>query len=287
MTEATADLGVRWDFPEGPSLYYRDEDHSYWRCKEDGSRGKRLTGVTTSIKPIDFNPDRLLTWAAKMQCIGVAELAAPVLADPMLDPAALGWLNSQEAIWAALEEAELTFEHVREKAAKRGTNVHVLALQALGEGRMPDYEAMTEEERGYAGGVVEWWMDHDPQPLQVEQVVYSDTLGVAGTMDLRCNLPGGGGANGAGLPVLVDAKTSSYIAPRDHLQLAAYDYCSRECGIGGTAEQYVLHLHPDGSYQFIPGIATHDDFIAVVDIYRRAAKLDREARKAWASTKDG
>lgn len=277
--------------PNNIRLWYFDEDHSYWRCKEDGGRGKRLTGVTTAIKPIDFRPDTLMRWAARENGKGIAILASDGLSLEEAEDmrVALGWLESGEAIWAALEEASLTYDQLRDAKATIGTNVHEQALRALAQGAaVPFFENMTPEEQGYAQGVVRFWLDHDPEALQVEQVVCDPTLGVAGRLDLRgrlraecqvgacpCHLGGVG---------LLDAKTSRYVGTRDHVQVAGYDHLAVVCGIGPSDWRGVLHLRPDGSYALHAGaggkpVATTKDFLAAVDLYRRAARIERDARR--------
>lgn len=272
-----ADPGTRLDFPDGSAVFYVDETHAYYRCKPDGSRGKRLTGVTTAIKPLDFRPDNLMRWAANLNCDGVAELASAVLSstDPDTLPDALAWLETGDGVRAALEESELTWQHLRDRAATRGTNVHARALGALAEGKaVPDLDDLTDEERGYAQGVVKFWLDHDPEPTHVEQVVFSDSLGIAGRFDLRAKLSTRKGI------CLIDAKTSRFISDGAHAQVALYDHLARECGIGGTDHQLILRLAADGSYELIECQADHEDALLAVDLYRRAARIGREARKA-------
>lgn len=282
--------GALYQLPNGTACFYVDADHSYWRARPDPKnegawiRGKRLTGVTTAIKPIDFDPGRLLNWAAKTNGIGIAQLAAQTLDEEAVDidglRSDLAWLRSADAIWDALQAASLTFDDVRDQAATRGSNVHELALQALATGKpTPDYAALSEEEAGYANAVSSFWLDYEPQPLQVEQVVYSEDLGVAGRMDLRATIPRLDGI------VIVDAKTSKYIGEKDHVQLAGYEALADICGIGASVGQHVLQVRADGTYLLIPGAASSEDFLAAVDLYRRRARIQKDARAAWAVAK--
>lgn len=286
----TEELGELVELPSGMRLLYRDEDHSYWRCKDDGSRGKRLTGVTTAIGPIDFEKERLLAWAARMQCLGIAELAAPALADgPTVDLRRLSWLSSQESIWRELEEYHLDFLSIRDQAATIGTNIHerVFWRLAAGEPAVPEYAALSPEERGYADATVSFWLDHDPDPLQAEQIVADERLGIAGRFDLRARLhpcqdqrcPCRIGHR-RNLPALVDAKTGKWISEASHVQLPAYDYLADLCGIGRSWPLLLLHLHDDGSYQLIQAQGRQGDFTRAVDIYRRRARIQRADRKA-------
>lgn len=295
----TDDLGKLIELPSGMRLFYRDEDHSYWRCKDNGERGMRLTGVTTAIKPIDFEADRLLNWAARTQCLGIAELAAPILMEgPTVDVKRLAWLSSQDGIWEELEAHELTFTDVRDRAGTVGTNVHELALGKLARGEpVPSYDEMTEEEQGYAQGVVAFWLDHEPEPEQVEQVVADEGLGIAGRFDLRaglrpCRRPGCPCAKGprinrqrrlrglSPLPTMVDAKTGKWIFPKDHVQLPGYDHLSQLSGIGRSWPLLILHLRPDGSYELIEAKGRRGDFTRAAEMYRRRARIERAARRA-------
>lgn len=273
------------ELPNGSALYYveRERDgktwHEYYRAKpakvgEGWSRSKRLTGVTTAIKPVDFDPGRLLAWAARTQLLGVAELVSSKIDDPNVQREDLRWLTSQESIWRELEHAELTFEDVRDRAGRRGTNVHELALRALAEGKpVPEFAELRDDEQGYARAVAEFWLDNEPEPLNVEQVVLHEKLGVAGRFDLRAKMQGN--------VVLLDAKTSGYVGHGAHVQLAAYDYLARECGIGGSDEQMALRLADDGGYELIPSEASHEDFLAALDVYRRVGRIRNAATAAW------
>jgi hypothetical protein len=262
--------GELFKMPNGEAVYYVDADHSYWRCKDDGKRGTRLTGVTTVTKTLDYDPGRLLNWAAKVQCIGVAELYA------QCDPEELHWLSTQESIWAELEAHELDFENVRDRAAKRGTNVHEMALRALAMGRpVPDLEGLTEEEQGYARGVMKFWLDEDPQVEQVEQIVYSSRLGVAGRLDLRGKL------KSFDSPGVLDAKTGRWISAAAHAQVGGgYPLLAGESGFGESDWALILQLTPDGDYDLLPAQGTPEGFEAAVVTYREAGRINREAGKA-------
>lgn len=279
--------GERIDLPDGSRVWYFDEDHSYWLCKEDGGRGKRLSGVTTVISPFDSDyssKQNLLKWAARTNGIGVAQLAAEGLSLEDVEDmrSALGWLGSADSIWTELEEAKLTFEDVRDKASKRGTNVHEMALAELGRGRpVPKFEGMTPEEIGYAKAVAAFWLDKSPDPDAVEQVVFSPEMFVAGRLDF---LGGLGTREGRGV---IDAKTSGFIGVKDHVQVAGYRMIAKECGFGDTDWGYILQLREDGTYRLIESVATPEQFKLGLDTYRAAGKIKREAKDAWARASVG
>lgn len=284
----------RIDLPSGATLWYVDDGHpseqmrhSYWRHNEKtGKRGTRLTGVTTAVKTLDYDPDRLLTWAAKTQCIGIAELVGPVLLGEV-GVEELAWLASHESIWRELESAELTFEDVRNRAATKGTNVHRYTLEALAKGRaVPDFEQMTDEEIGYSRGVVAFWLDHEPEPEQVEQIVYSVRLGVAGRLDFRGRIArcedehcACHAIDTAAIGVL-DLKTGNYLSAAAHAQVGGgYPRLAGESGFGESEWALILKVRADGSYELVEAEGTPEGFEAAVAAYREAGRISREAEK--------
>jgi hypothetical protein len=273
------DKGLLVALPSGERVYYVDDTHAYYLCKEDGDRGKRLTGVTTITKVFDTDSSRLLNWAARTQCIGIAEAwAAGGSSD---------WLASADEIWAHLESLGLTFEDVRNKASRIGTNVHVHAFEAMGRGdEVPDFEKLTKDEQGHSNAILKFWLDHEPAAEQVEQIVFSPKLGVAGRLDFRgklspcddlscpCHkLPKG--------PGVVDCKTGKYIFAADHLQVAGYRRLSKESGYGDSKWATLLHTRADGTYELVVSQASPQHFNAAVKCYRHVGEVDRKARKAW------
>lgn len=75
----------------------------------------------------------------------------------------------------------------------------------------------------------EWRARQDFKPLMVEQVVWSETHGYAGTLDLVAKYP-------SGLFVIFDWKVSSGIYPESLLQNAAYRCALYEMGHGPSPE---------------------------------------------------
>ncbi len=247
------------------TVWYRDEDHSYWmEVTKDGRGSGRLTSVSTIVKPFDFDPGRLLRWAARTTTDGVASLADDSL-NEWPDIGALSWMRDGEALWEQLTEAKLLYSDASTKAAKRGTNVHKFALETLASGEPIDLDAMTDEERGYAEGVWAFWCEHKPKPIHSEKVVADLDLRVAGRFDLIYE-------DSKGEPVLLDCKTSKWIGPAMHAQLAGYKHCEP----GPISRTELLQVKPDGSYELIEGRATENDFLNAVAVYRRAAEMKRK-----------
>lgn len=289
-------VSARVDFeqhrmPSGGTVFYRDADHSYWLSieqKADDWKGKdRLTGVSTVSGPFDFKPDLLINWSARTTREGVCEVYHESIAgvEDGLD-LDLSWLASPESIKKALSDRGVSHDNVRDDAADRGTKVHKHALYALAQGKMlAEHDKLNEVEQGYARGIEECWLEHDPETLQAEQVVMDASLLVAGRFDWRgrfrrqCGRPWcacmemvrGGVA-------MLDAKTSGFIPLKHHVQVAGYMHCTSSSGFGYCDMGMILQVGPDGGWQLIPCRATRKDFKAAVKVYRRAAHIQKLAR---------
>lgn len=263
-----------YTLPSGTTVAYRDRDHSYWR-ETDGLKGSgRLAGVTTVIAPMDFRPDGLMAWAARLTREGVAALVAEWWQDDSQFEMDARWLHSGDSIDAALEAARLRYTDVRDDAATRGTNVHLLALHALASGRpVPDFTGMTEEEIGYAKGVAGWWLHESPQVIESEFLVADLDLGVAGRPDLLCTLSDGRVA-------IVDAKTSGYLSAKFAVQLSAYARLAVISGYTAPEVGIVLQVTPDGGFNAVEIELDEADFLAALDVYRRAGRINGVLRKA-------
>lgn len=273
--------------PNGSQVVYRDRDHSYWQSASVGAGGVskcsgRLTGVSTVVAPFDWRPDNLMKWSARLNGEGVATLAAEGLSLEEGDDmrAALAFLTSGDSIWQALADAKLLYLQVRDEAADRGTAVHKHALHRLATGaRMVDLDALTPEEQGYARGVMGFWHECEPVAKYAEQVVYHPDLGVAGRLDLICDLTWNGVRY---RDAVVDAKTSGFIPNKHHVQISGYEDCAIESGLlDAPAEAgFILQVTAAGGYELIPVTSTREDFHVAVDLYRRAARIGREAGAA-------
>lgn len=185
-----------------------------------------------------------------------------------------------------LKAQKLTVNHVRDKAADRGTNVHS-ALEAWVEtGITPDPEVFPENERGYVAGLVAFINDAHPHPLASELMVAS-TEGYAGRFDLLANLDFAGEVVTKTYPKrkpvrenvngvwLLDLKTSKSVYTTYHLQLAAYRKAMEECGYGTADQTGVVRLTDDGRYELVRGVAQYEDFLAILNAYRALKGLPK------------
>lgn len=249
------------ELPNGTRCFYKDADHSYWRCKADGTRGTRLTGVSTVSAPLDFRPDPLLRWASRLTLEGVVRAFAgqEVPSDPFVLSARLADLN-------------LDWESIRDEAGAGGTNIHAQVLHALATGgEVPNLDDLPPEQRGKGQAVMKWWLDHDPTVLQAEQVVLCEEHGFAGRFDLRCEIQG--------VIHMVDLKTGGFIPTKAHAQVAGYDLGAIESGFGPSTCLVIVQVAEDGTYRQIPVHATHEDFLAAVRVYRAAGRIGGAAKR--------
>lgn len=92
------------------------------------------------------------------------------------------------------------------------------------------------------------WMDEwRPEPISMEESLYSKKYGYAGTPDLVANIP----YRTTGLVAVVDYKTGAYSMAGP--QVAAYEQLYRETSkYRKVIKRYVLQLPKTGPYQFKP-----------------------------------
>lgn len=187
----------------------------------------------------------------------------------------------KDELYDVVNQYKLTVNHVKSRAADRGTGVHN-ALEAWAAiGKMPDPNAAPWEEKGYVSGLLAFLKDAalgELKPEMMEVTVASIEHGYAGRFDLLARnekdmrvvtkiypktkpkyttVP-------AGQRLLIDLKTSKDIYPTHLLQLEAYEGGLVECGYGSTDARAVLHVTADGRYEFRQAKATLADYVAIV-----------------------
>ena len=197
--------------------------------------GEKVPGVTSILNglPKPF----LQFWSAKM----VAEFAV----DNFGAYSSLVMNGQRQAAIDLLKAAPRRYTKER---ADIGSDAHDLFERiARGEdiGRVhPDLE-------GYVEQFNKFLADFQPNYLMMEETVWSDSVGYAGSFDAIAEI--------GGEVVIIDNKTTKSVYPEVGLQLAAYRYADHVVrpdgnkvplpkGISGGA---VLHIHPD-NYELIP-----------------------------------
>lgn len=223
--------------PNGAVVWYRDSDHQY-NSSEKFTRNTRIAGVSTVSKcDGDNNSDPLIDWGVRLDREGVAREASLGLslddADDMR--AALSWLESGESIGQTLKQEKLTWRDLRHEAGTRGSLSHDV-LQSLAEGKTPEVQS------GYDRAVVHWWESRQPEPILVEQVVYSELEKFAGRFDLLCKING--------QTVLCDLKTSKWASNSFAVQLNLYLLAGREAGLFQNVDRLaIIQVREDGTFR--------------------------------------
>lgn len=186
-----------------------------------------------------------------------------VLSNGVSKPALVGWAANVTAEYAVDRWDELSqmkpSERLnllkkaryddRDKAARRGTDVHKLA-QALADGEEVD---VPDELAGHVESYVRFLDDWEIGPILNEATVVSFRHGWAGTLDLVADL------EHRGTRALLDIKTSrSGIFGETALQLAAYRHAdvwideeSVERPMPDVDEVFAVHVRADG-YSLLP-----------------------------------
>lgn len=153
-------------------------------------------------------------------------------------------------------------EDILEAAAARGNRVHDWAEAFLLGRRAPIPAAREEELR--CSAFVDWFEEEEPEVIDVERLVYSHEIRVAGKLDILTQ-------DTDGKLVITDIKTGN--SPKVYtsypIQQALYSIAVREMnGLDYYPERRILQLPKDGSYR-LKTLDNPEDF----DIARAAASV--------------
>lgn len=172
----------------------------------------------------------------------------------------------------ALTAKKLTVNHVKTRAATRGTSLHDALEAYMRDGTVPMPAGFPEADRGYVRALAKAMLDLNPVPLAMEVVVGSAAHGFGGRYDLLCELGGN--------QVRLDLKTGKRVYETAHLQLAAYELAALEMGETRSDYQAILRLGEDGAFEFTVGRADPAEFLAVKAAYDAVTRVKREVREA-------
>lgn len=130
-------------------------------------------------------------------------------------------------------------DHIVKKASKEGTQTHNLIEQLIkGEEVewMDQYGNAKYSEQVWrmAMRFVEFWKQVKPEPISVEEFVYSDKLEYAGTADFICKIDGE--------VWMIDFKTSNGLYRTYDMQLSSYAKAWEEMGKGKIDRSGILWL---------------------------------------------
>lgn len=263
--------------PSGVKLFYQDEPKRLYTVN-----GKWVPSVTTILGVLD--KPALPWWGMKIGVEGVLKL----LSDGVLRFEDLDDLPDTETAVEALTASKLTVNHVKDKAGSRGTSVHRALEDWADFGKWPDPFAYPAEEQGYVRGVMAFLEDAAPEVIASELMVGSVVHEFAGRYDLlailgerevvtrlypkrkpkRETIDGG--------VYLLDLKTSKNVYTTHHLQLAAYEGATRECGYTPSDFRGVVRVSPTGGYELVRSDRGYfDAFLAVNECWRAMESLKK------------
>ena len=212
-------------------------------------------------------------------------------AEPILPGAGLV-VAGMEQVVELLKKHQLTVNHVRDKAGDRGQAVHDALEHWAQTGARPDPSVFAPTEQGYVRGLLAFLNDvPSAEPVASEVLVASSEYGFAGRYDLRLRTTEEHDVVVHRTPVkgpqyrrlapgeyLGDLKTSSGVYPSHARQLEAYEQASIESGYPETEARGILHVGPEGTYEFVRSWATFQDFRAVLDVWQSDQDM-KEAKK--------
>lgn len=201
---------------------------------------------------------------------------------PVVDKGGAWDAATNQEIVDLLTLEKLTTNHVKDKAASRGGNVHD-ALELWGQTKMlPVSESYPEEERGYVEALRAFLLltQGNIETRGLEVMVGSLEHRFAGRYDLdvffekpfevaRRVFPKKKPAFmtvQAG-PWCIDLKTSKSVYNTHLLQLEAYEIARRESGHEPNVGLAVLHVMPDGRYEFVPSTLGPEAFLKLRTAY--------------------
>lgn len=306
--------------PSGLGIRYEGSRHRYWLQHPD----KRLPGST--FEDIFENPQEgddwcqvesvsrvlkcldkpaLPWWGMKIGVEGVMRLIqagdvrlnSPVEVE--LDEEALAKKKPNvpiptdpvERAVERLTQRELTVNHVKHRAGRRGQTAHDAFETYCRTGVRPYAPAFPDAERGYIVALNRFFDDAEMRGGFSENMVgswdhmlagrYDRWTHLSGTLvarlDKKTHEPTGVTEEWNDVHALLDVKTAKHVYPEHWLQLEGYQGLSVESGLGGFEERAVIHLTAEGFYEVRKSEATYDDFLAVLVVSRIMKRLGKEA----------
>jgi hypothetical protein len=225
MTQPTLAFGLR---RKGRHYPWPPQDPTDWPRNQWGSvdpetlETEAVPSVTNVLGVVD--KAALKYWAAEM---AIREMHGNVYKD----------------VEAAIRAHKNACDRVANRRAEAGTRAHTLAERLTNDTALPS--SISEEDEKYADGYLEFWSDHDPEPVAVEATLYGD--GYAGTADLVAKLT----VNFSRLLVVADYKTKG---ERDEKKLARYGilYDEHRMQLAALAKAHSLAVPVDIGWRVDP-----------------------------------
>lgn len=226
--------------------------------------GHDYPSVTSVISYVFGMPPEMANWVAKNSALrALREQRAAKKAGKRITQDQLVKLAMTER-WRLLKDSQL-----------KGTTLHTWAEKYYTNGETPT--EIPKEYQGYWNSFVRFNEFFKLKAILQETVVHSDKFKFAGRMDFYGTL----NHQGEEKRVLVDFKTSNFLASHYGLQLAAYKHCLEQMGYP-VDECYILHLRSHGFYEFVKFDDDLEDFLSIRKIFDWKKKREQpEFELAW------
>jgi hypothetical protein len=224
-------------------------DKRWYRIHEDQPEYPSVTTILQVLaKPA------LVAWSAKVEREMVMNVSKELYLDAPAAPKMTGaaWLTTlQTRLGTAKAHKKLL-----EKAGDIGSQIHSLIEWSLKASLMKDAgpsPRICDKAQWAFMAWEDWRKSIDLKPIWVEQTVWSDRNGVAGTMDLFAELSGEVTAKHwltgekvtktlTSTPAILDWKSGKRVYPEAFLQNAAYRSFLREMGHGDPQDGLIVRL---------------------------------------------
>jgi predicted RecB family nuclease len=242
--------------------------------------GTRYPSVTSILQVI--GKPALINWAANVERTMVTEAAANLYADLPLDAPRMNRLAFLATLASRVGQ-EKAHEKAKVKAGEIGSEAHARVeweiRTQLGQKAGP--EPMVQGPALWAFmAFQDWWKEAGLRPVFLEQSIYSQQYGYAGTMDLLAKDP-------KGELVIVDFKTSKAIYPEAYLQTAAYAQAVNEMGHGPVGNGIIVRLpkaESDPGFEAKPIVDLFSHFTTFLNAFE-LWKWQQEQDALWRESK--
>jgi hypothetical protein len=195
--------------------------------------GLEYPSVTTILQVI--GKPALIAWSAKVEREMVTNASVSLYEDLAGTPK----MSSAAYLMSLSTRIGSTKAHQKElqKAAEIGSQAHKLIEWNLRASLMQEAGPsphITDKAMWAFMAWEDWKKSVNLKPIWIEQTVWSDKYGYAGTMDLLAEVNG--------VLTVVDWKTGKAIYPEAKLQNAAYRHALREMGHGDAKQGMIVRL---------------------------------------------
>lgn len=246
------------------------ENRAGARWYQIGEDGKEYPSVTTILQVI--GKPALIAWSAKVEREMVTSASLGLYKDihgtPVMSD--IAYLNTLQTRLGK----EKAHKRELEKAADIGSQTHALIEWNLRASLMQEAGPsphVTDKATWAFMAWEDWKKSVNLKPIWIEQTVWSDTYGYAGTMDLLAEVNG--------KLTVVDWKTGKAIYPESYLQNAAYRHALREMGHGDSVQGIIVRLPKNTEDPEFEAKTVPESEAALFEIFLHTFKLWKWAQK--------